>query len=181
MIISTMLMLVKVFRCTAPLNLVLQKGEGSLCFSDVPTYVELTLSIKENCKWLTLEKFNELKVLRKYYHSHPQLDCEIGTCLIGKLSNQKHHCVISLKDWSKKLKRHLSNFGFGKCLTLKSFQSEESTNFLYQWRINTTLNTLWFLNNICFSRKWEIWRPDINVDWTKADWFGFKYLLFKKW
>ena len=53
-IISTILMLMEVFQCTAPLNLVLQKGEGALCLSDLPTFLELTLShltsIKETCK-----------------------------------------------------------------------------------------------------------------------------------
>ena len=64
-IISTILMLMEVFQCNGPLDLVLPKGEGALCISDLPTYVELTLShltsIKETCKWFTLEKINELK------------------------------------------------------------------------------------------------------------------------
>ena len=32
----------------------------------------------------------KVQLTRKYYHSHPRLDHEILTRLIGKLSNQKH-------------------------------------------------------------------------------------------
>ena len=60
-------MLLEVFECTGPLGLLLQKGNGTLCLADIPTYVELAkskfISRKEWCKWLTLEKFTELKNL----------------------------------------------------------------------------------------------------------------------
>ena len=60
-------MLLEVFECTGPLGLLLQKGNGTLCLADIPTYVELTksklISRKEWCKWVTLEKFTELKNL----------------------------------------------------------------------------------------------------------------------
>ena len=44
MILSTMLMLLEVFECTDPLGLLLQKGNGTLCLADIPTYFELTES-----------------------------------------------------------------------------------------------------------------------------------------
>ena len=64
-ILATILMLLEVFECTAPLGLALQKGAGTLCLSDIPTYVELTISqlvfAKETKKWMTCEKFEELR------------------------------------------------------------------------------------------------------------------------
>ena len=60
-------MLLEVFECTGSLGLLLQKGDGTLCLADIPTYVELTksklISRKEGYEWLTLEKFTELKNL----------------------------------------------------------------------------------------------------------------------
>ena len=44
MILSKMLMLLEVFECTGPLGLLLQKGNGTLCLADIPTYFELTKS-----------------------------------------------------------------------------------------------------------------------------------------
>ena len=40
MIVATILMLIAVFDCTSPLGFLLQKGNGTLCLADVPTYVE---------------------------------------------------------------------------------------------------------------------------------------------
>ena len=40
MIVATILMLIEVFDCTGPLGFLLQKGNGTLCLADIPTYVE---------------------------------------------------------------------------------------------------------------------------------------------
>ena len=65
--IATILMLRDVFDAVQPLNLVLQKGDGSLCLADIPVYLHKTLKglekleSPENRKWCQEEKFNELK------------------------------------------------------------------------------------------------------------------------
>ena len=55
------------FECPGPLGLLLKKSSGTLCLADIPTYVELAKSKlilrNEECKWLTLKKFTELKNL----------------------------------------------------------------------------------------------------------------------
>jgi len=67
--IATILMLRDVFEAVQPLNLVLQKGDGSLCLADIPVYLNKTLQgLKKledpDCrKWCQEEKFNELKSL----------------------------------------------------------------------------------------------------------------------
>ena len=61
MTVATILMLLEMLECTDPLDLLLQKGNGTLCLADILTYVELTksklTSRKEEWEWLTLKKF----------------------------------------------------------------------------------------------------------------------------
>ena len=40
-IIASILMLLETFECSDPLGLVLQKRDGSICLSDLPTYIEM--------------------------------------------------------------------------------------------------------------------------------------------
>ena len=67
LIVAMILMLLEMFECTGTLGLLLQKGSGILCLADILTYAELTKSKlilrKEECEWLTLKKFTELKDL----------------------------------------------------------------------------------------------------------------------
>ena len=62
-------MLLEKFECTGLFGLLLQNGNGTLSLADILTYVERTksklVSIKEECEWLTLNKFTELKNLAK--------------------------------------------------------------------------------------------------------------------
>ena len=59
--ISTLLMLRDVFDAVQPLNLVLQKGDGSLCISDIPSCLNATVTALEKLhdenerKWFTEE------------------------------------------------------------------------------------------------------------------------------
>ena len=41
-VIASVLMLLEVFECSNLLGLVLQKGDSSICLSDLPTYTEMT-------------------------------------------------------------------------------------------------------------------------------------------
>ena len=65
--IATIFMIRDVFEAVQPLNLVLQKGDGSLCLADIPVCLNKTLQgLKKlensDCrKWCQEKKFNELK------------------------------------------------------------------------------------------------------------------------
>ena len=129
---------------------------------------------------------SKVQLTRKYYHSHARLDREILTRLIGKLSNQKHcHFVQRLIKEIKEPFEELQFWIQFKILDPRNLpKSKDQINFIWQRKINATLNTLWFLNKGCFSRKWEIRKyvgPDIDMDQTKAEWSGFKNLIFQKW
>ena len=66
---ATILMLRDVFEAVQLLNLVLQKGDGSLCLAEIPVYFNKTLQglkkldNSDCCKWCQEKKFNELKTL----------------------------------------------------------------------------------------------------------------------
>ena len=64
-IIATVLLLLDVLECTAPLNLALQKGGRSLNFSTISGYLNLTITklngIKQAPKSMKIEQFTELK------------------------------------------------------------------------------------------------------------------------
>ena len=66
-IVAVILMLLEMFEHKGPFGLLLQKGSSTLCLVDIATQVELSksklISRKEECKWLTLQKFIELKNL----------------------------------------------------------------------------------------------------------------------
>ena len=66
--IATILIIRDVFDEAQPLNLALQKGNVSLCISDLPVHLEtalaalekLHLSISNNLQWFTKEQFEAL-------------------------------------------------------------------------------------------------------------------------
>ena len=51
-------MLLEVFECSGRLGLVLQKGDGSICLADLPTYIEM---MEHQLKRLTREMFDRLQ------------------------------------------------------------------------------------------------------------------------
>ena len=65
---ATILMLCDLFDAMQPLNLVLQKGDGSLCLSDLPVYLNMTLLALEKLHdekkqvWFKRKKFLELEM-----------------------------------------------------------------------------------------------------------------------
>ena len=42
-IVATILVLLEVFKSTGPLNLILQKGDGSLCLAEIPALLEISI------------------------------------------------------------------------------------------------------------------------------------------
>ena len=64
-VIASVLMLLEVFECSDLLGLVLQKGDSSICLSDLPTYTEMTehqlSETKTTQKWWTREMFDRLQ------------------------------------------------------------------------------------------------------------------------
>ena len=62
-------MLLEVFQCSGPLGLVLQKGDSSICLSDLPTYTEMMehqlSKAKTTRKWLIRETFDRLQNMAK--------------------------------------------------------------------------------------------------------------------
>ena len=64
-IVATILMLLEVFKSTGPLNLILQKGDGSLCLAEIPALLEISIhqlsTSKDDRKWLKEDTFLEMK------------------------------------------------------------------------------------------------------------------------
>ena len=179
----------EVFRCNTAFNLVLQKGEGSLCLNDLPTYVELTLSqlmsVKENCKWLTLEIFNELK-----NSANEEI---LSLPATAKLQNS------DTVDWQTFKSETFCNFverlikGIEKTLEqfqfwikfeifdprklpkskdqLISYGNEELTQLLTHYGSSIT---------DVFQGNYKYVGPYNDTDQTKTEWSGFKYLTFQK-
>lgn len=188
-IISTILMLMEVFQCTAPLNLVLQKGEGALCLSDLPTYLELTLShltsIKETCKWFTLEKFNELKnVADEQIQSLPPaarlrgsdsfvwetFKTESFYPFIDRMIEEIKEAFEQFEFWlnfeifdPRKLPQSKSD--------LMSYGNEQLAQLLTHYGVSKTDR---------LDGKEKYVEADVNADKTKAEWLGFKNLMFQK-
>ena len=86
-------------------NLILQKGGGTLCLIDIPTYVDLTQSqlaaAKKDCKWLTIVKFNKLRDLANQDHFQLQLEFAVRIISIGRILWPKL-LILSLMDLFKK-------------------------------------------------------------------------------
>ena len=63
--VANILMLLEVFKSTGPLNLILQKGDGSLCLAEIPALLEISIhqlsTSKDDRKWLKEDTFLEMK------------------------------------------------------------------------------------------------------------------------
>ena len=182
-------MLMEVFQCTAPLNLVLQKGEGALCLSNLPTYLELTLShltsIKETCKWFTLEKFNELKnVANEQIQSLPPAARLRGSdSFIWETFKTESFCpfidrmIEEIKEDFKQFEFWL-NFEIFDPLKLPqsksdlmSYGNEQLAQLLLHYGVSKTDR---------LDGKEKYVEADVNADKTKDEWLGFKNLIFQK-
>ena len=116
--IATILMLRDISETVHPLNLILQKGDGSLCLADVPVYINKTLQGLKKlqnpdcCKWCQEKKFSELKkhIMKRLTCLRVQI-CVTQTNLILILS-YKICIYFSLKRFTEEITEVLKQLDF---------------------------------------------------------------------
>ena len=129
--IATILTLRDVFDAVQPLNLVLQKGDGSLCLADIPVYLHKTLKglekleSPENRKWCQEEKFNELKEMADEETLNMPPSSKLRSSNQFNFAFFIQNTYLLLTGSLKRFKRHSSSSIFGSAslfLTQECFQ-----------------------------------------------------------
>ena len=113
-------MLSDVFDAVRPLNLVLQKGDGSLCLSDLPMYLNKTLLALEKLHdenkrvWFNRKKFLKMQTTagERMLSLPPSANLQNSVNFLLKNFAMKHILVL-LRDSSRKSKKRSNNLTFG--------------------------------------------------------------------
>ena len=117
---ATILMLSDVFDAVRPLNLVLQKGDGSLCLSDLSMYLNKTLLALEKLHdenkrvWFNRKKFLKMQTTagERMLSLPPSANLQNSVNFLLKNFAMKHILAL-LRDSSRKSKKRSNNLTFG--------------------------------------------------------------------
>ena len=189
MILSTMLMLLEVFECTGPLGLLLQKGNGTLCLADIPTYFELTksrlISRREEREWLTLKKLRELKNLAEEEILSLPVSARVRRTnqfnWESFMNETFHPCVAAFIE---EIKEAFEQLQFRVNFTIfdprKLLKAKEELKMCGNKELSEFLSHYPVSKAAVFKANRTSPAADFDFDKAKSEWSGFKDLMFQK-